>query len=140
MTVGGPWLKFKLKVTESEELGYDTPQAFVKELEGYRKQLIQPYLSDREVTEGLIKEAYDRMKFDVNASHILTLVKPTDSPQDTLKAYNKIIEARNKVIGGANFEEIAKSYSEDPSAVKNGGNFFAQPGIPIVGKIVIFYL
>ena len=34
---------FKLKVLEAESLGIDTTKAFKSELDGYRKQLIQPY-------------------------------------------------------------------------------------------------
>jgi peptidyl-prolyl cis-trans isomerase SurA len=116
------YIKFKLKVTEAEELGYDTTDAFVKELEGYRKQLIQPYLSDREVTEGLIKEAYERMKFDVNASHILFNVGADALPKDTLAAYNKALKAKSRIMKGESFEKIAEEMSSDPSAKENKGS------------------
>lgn len=116
------YIKFKLKVTEAEELGYDTTDAFVKELEGYRKQLIQPYLSDREVTEGLIKEAYERMKFDVNASHILFNVGADALPKDTLAAYNKALKAKARIMKGESFEKVAEEMSSDPSAKNNKGN------------------
>ncbi|MFN7691356.1 MAG: peptidylprolyl isomerase, partial [Bacteroidota bacterium] len=65
------FINFKLKVREAEELGLDTVAAFKNELEGYRKQLAAPYLTDNEVKDMLLKEAYDRMKKDVRASHIL---------------------------------------------------------------------
>jgi peptidyl-prolyl cis-trans isomerase SurA len=116
------YIKFKLKVTEAEELGFDTTDAFVKELEGYRKQLVQPYLSDREVTESLIKEAYERMKFDVNASHILFNVGPDALPKDTLAAYNKALKARARIMKGESFEKVAEELSLDPSAKNNKGN------------------
>lgn len=115
------YIKFKLKVVEAEALGMDTLPAFVQELEGYRKQLAQPYLSDREVTEGLIKEAYERMKSDVNASHILVKVSQEAEPKDTLAAYNKILKIRKRIITGEDFEKVAAETSEDPSAVKNKG-------------------
>jgi len=116
------YVKFKLKVTEAEKLGYDTTKSFVKELEGYRKQLIQPYLSDREVTEGLIKEAYERMKTDVKASHMLFNVGPDASPKDTLIAYNKALKARNRVMKGESFEKVAQELSQDPSVKNNKGD------------------
>ncbi|MCB9335136.1 MAG: peptidyl-prolyl cis-trans isomerase [Flavobacteriales bacterium] len=116
------YIKFKLKVTEAEELGYDTTKAFLGELEGYRKQLIQPYLSDREVTENLIKEAYERMKMDVKASHILFMVGPDASPKDTLAAYNKAMKARARIMKGESFDKVAKEVSEDPSAKSNAGD------------------
>ena len=42
------FVNFKLKVIEAEELGLDTNQSFILELEGYRKQLAKPYLKNNE--------------------------------------------------------------------------------------------
>jgi peptidyl-prolyl cis-trans isomerase SurA len=116
------YVKFKLKVREAEDLGYDTLPKFKNELKGYRKQLAQPYLTDKKVTEGLIKEAYDRMNQDIRASHILINVAEDAAPSDTLAAYNKALQARKKISTGEAFENVAKQFSEDPSAQKNGGD------------------
>jgi len=116
------YVKFKLKVKEAEDLGFDTIPKFIAELKGYRRQLAEPYLTDKEVTEELIKEAYNRMKTDVRASHILVQAKENASPSDTLIAYNKIIKIRKRVLAGEDFVKIAKEVSEDPSAKKNGGD------------------
>ncbi len=116
------YIKFKLKVVEAEDLGMDTLPAFIQELEGYRKQLAQPYLSDREVTEKLIEEAYERMKYDVKAAHILVKVTLEADPKDTLAAYNKIMKIRKRIVGGEDFEKVAAEVSEDPSAKNNQGN------------------
>lgn len=116
------YIKFKLKVTEAEELGYDTLATFTKELAGYRKQLAQPYLTDKNVTEALIKEAYERMKTDVKASHILVKLDADAEGKDTVAAYTKVMQARARILKGEDFAKVAKSVSEDPSAQKNGGN------------------
>ena len=62
------FINFKLKVKEAEELGLDTVSAFKNELEGYRKQLAAPYLTDNEVNDKLLREAYDRMKKTIPTS------------------------------------------------------------------------
>ncbi len=116
------YIKFKLKVREAEDLGYDTLPKFTKELAGYRGQLALPYLTDKEVTDGLIKEAYNRMKLDVRASHILIKVDENASSQDTLAAYNKAIKTRKRILAGEDFVAVAKEVSTDPSAQKNGGD------------------
>ncbi len=116
------YIKFKLKVREAEDLGYDTLPKFKNELRGYRKQLAQPYLTDKEVTEGLIKEAYNRMNKDVRASHVLIALDAGASPSDTLAAYNKALQARKRILGGEDFAKVAKALSSDPSAQKNGGD------------------
>ncbi len=116
------FVNFKLKVREAEALGLDTSSKFKTELEGYRKQLAQPYLTDREVTESLLKEAYDRLQYDVSASHILIKVDQYALPKDTLEAYAKAMKIRDRLLKGENFEKLAAQYSDDPSAKENGGS------------------
>lgn len=116
------YVNFKLKVKEAEELGIHETDAFKEELEGYRKQLAKPYLTERKVTEDLIEEAYQRLKTEINAAHILLSLSPNASPEDTLKAYNKAIDIRRQAIQGKDFHQLARQYSEDPSATMNGGD------------------
>ena len=118
------FVKFKLKVAEAEALGYDTIPKLSKELEGYRKQLALPYLVDAAKNEELVKEAYDRTKTEVRASHILIRIESNAAPADTLAAYNRIIGLKKRIEKGEDFAAVAKGKngSEDPSAVNNGGD------------------
>ena len=115
--------KFKLKVTEAEDLGMDTLASFIKELDGYKVQLEKPYLVDKNVNEKLITEAYDRINTEIRASHILIKMDGSASPEDTLKAYNRINNIREKILrGDLTFAEAAKRMSEDESAKQNQGD------------------
>jgi peptidyl-prolyl cis-trans isomerase SurA len=116
------YTNFRLKVKEAEALGLDTADGFKKELDGYKKQLAQPYFSEKEVIDQFAKQAYERMKQEVNASHILISLTENASPEDTLVAWKKISDIRAKAIKGEDFAKLAKEYSEDPSAKSNGGN------------------
>ncbi|MEN8125787.1 MAG: peptidylprolyl isomerase [Bacteroidota bacterium] len=116
------FVDFKLKLQQAYDLELDTTVIFKNELTKYREQLVLPYLVDNESSKNLIREAYERSKEEVNVSHILVKVSVDSSPIDTLKAYNKINEARNKVLSGLPFEEVAKDYSEDTSVNHNNGN------------------
>ncbi len=116
------YINYKLKVREALELGMDTVKSFVDELAGYRKQLAQPYLVDKQVSEQLIREAYDRMKTDLRASHILIKCDQNALPKDTLEAYNKANRIRSEIMKGMDFTAAAKKYSEDPSVKDNGGD------------------
>lgn len=111
------YVNFKLKIQEAESRGMDKSKAFVDEFNGYKEQLKKPYLTENKVTERLVSEAYDRFKYEVRASHILINVK-----EDTLDAYNKIVEIKKQVDKGASFENLAKQYSQDPSVKVNGGD------------------
>lgn len=110
------FINFKLKVNEAVELGYDTIKTFVDELIGYRKQLTQPYLTDRDANELLLKEAYERMQWDLRASHLLIKIPTNATPKDTLEAFNKIMSIRKRILKGESFEKLAEEFSDDPSA------------------------
>lgn len=118
------FVNFKLKVKEAEEMRLDTAKAFRDELAGYRKQLAQPYLTDKDVNEKLLKETYSRLQEDVRASHILVKVAETAFPKDTLEAYTKIMSIRTRILKGEDFNKVAseKGISDDPSSKENGGD------------------
>jgi len=112
------FINYKLKVKEARDLKLDTFPSYINELQDYKNRLIQPYLKDKKITDKLVSEAYDRLQKEINASHILLFLKPDATPKDTLAAYSKLIEARKLIVNGASFSEVAKQYSEDPSATK----------------------
>ncbi len=110
------FIDFNLKVLEAISLGMDTNPVFISELAGYREQLAKPYLNDQKVSEQLLNEAFDRMQYDIRASHILVNVAEHASPSDTLAAWQRINKIRQRIINGEPFEEVARSESDDPSA------------------------
>lgn len=116
--------KFKLKVAEAEALGYDTIPKLKKELAGYRKQLAQPYLVDSTQNKALVQQAYDRMQIEIRASHILIKVDEGATPEDTLRAYNRIMLLKKRIDGGEDFTTVAtsKTGSEDKSVERNNGD------------------
>lgn len=115
------FVNFKLKVADALNAKLDTSKSFKSELAGYRQQLARPYMVDMETEQNLINEAYERMKYDVNASHILIAVSEQAAPSDTLKLYEKAIAIRNRIVGGEPFEVVAKATSDDHSVNSNGG-------------------
>jgi len=75
-----------------------------------------------EVTPDMVLSAYERMQWEVRAAHILVKCDSNAAPRDTLAAYNKAIEFRQKILDGEDFQKIAGEYSDDPSASKNRGD------------------
>lgn len=123
------YTKFKLKVQRAKDLKLDTIPALQKELAGYRKQLADSYLLDKEVTERLIKEAYDRSLQDIGLSHIMVSIKKDATPQDTANAYRRIMQIKGKLDGGSDYEKMARALSDDASAKTNNGSlgYFTSP-------------
>lgn len=113
--------RFKMKVAQAEEMHMDTLPNIKTELGGYKKQLAKSYLTDKEVTEKLVKEAYERKKKDVRVAHIL-ISPPKAGNDDTLKTFLRVDSIYKSILAGADFEKIAKAVSEDKPSGANGGD------------------
>ncbi|MBK8448804.1 MAG: hypothetical protein IPL42_01770 [Saprospiraceae bacterium] len=87
------YTKFKLKVQAARDMKVDTIPALIKELEGYRQQLTTNYLNDKEVTDRLAREVYDRQKKDLLIDHILFSMSPNASGQDTVQPFTQASNA-----------------------------------------------
>ena len=109
------YLNYKLKLAEARALKYDQKQSYKQEYEGYRKQLQQKYLTDKNVTKELIKEAYDRTIEEVQAQHILMR---TSAVQDTLAALEKLKVLRNRFLN-EDFDLLKKE-------LHDGKNIFVE--------------
>jgi peptidyl-prolyl cis-trans isomerase SurA len=116
------FINFKLKVKEAREAGLDTVKKFKTELDGYRNQLARPYLTDTDKLNDLMREAYNNQTQEVRAMHILIKADANATPGDTIKAYNKTMAIRERLMKGEDFASLAKAVSEDPSAKDNGGD------------------
>lgn len=89
------YTNYKLKLKEARTLGFDKKDSYKKEFESYKNQLSKAYTTDKEVTETLVKEAYNRTTSEVKAHHILVRIQPG---QDTLAAYEKIKALRSRMV------------------------------------------
>ncbi|HEX8040652.1 MAG TPA: peptidylprolyl isomerase [Chryseosolibacter sp.] len=116
------FINYKLKVEEALSRGMDTTAAFKKEYQTYRKELLKPYLPDSRVVDSLVVVTYNRLKEEVNASHLLVALKPDAPPADTLEAYKKISDLRRRALAGEDFGDLAARYSDEPGAKTTRGN------------------
>ena len=111
---------FRMKVAEADKQHLDTVASIDHELDSYRKQLAKNYLTDEQVTNKMIHEAYDRMKEDVHVAHILITCNPGS---DTVAAYRKIDSIYHLIESKkADFEAMAKQFSDDKGSKDNGGD------------------
>ena len=99
------FVNYKLKLTEAKALRYDKDPKYINEFKSYKNQLTQTYLTDKNVTDDLVREAYERTKNEVKAQHILVLLDEVET--DTLAAYSKIKAYRQRFIN-EDFESLKK--------------------------------
>lgn len=110
------FVNYKLKVKEAKRLGLNENPKYIKEFESYKKQLTKNFLTDNTVTDALVEEAYDRLNYDVKASHIL--IRIDDTEKDTLKVYNDLMALRERVI--------KEGYAKVQKEVHDGKTIFAE--------------
>jgi peptidyl-prolyl cis-trans isomerase SurA len=99
------FVNYKLKLAEARALNFHKKPQYVREFNGYKKQLAKNYLTDHEVTDALVKEAYDRISYDVKAKHILIRINP--SQKDTLATYNRLLKLRER-LRNEDFDALQK--------------------------------
>lgn len=127
------FIDFRIKVNAALDARLDTTASFKQEMNEYRQKLAEPKMRDTAVENRLIKEAYERTKWDIRAEHILIKVSPDASPADTLAAYRKIMKIREKIIKkDTTFEEAAKKYSDDTYSKVKGGDLGYFTGMGMV--------
>ena len=110
------YIDFRLKVLYAEELGFDKDSSLALEINTYRKQLARPYLMEKEVIDPILLDLYEKQQELIDASHILLSASPNASPEDTLKAYERLTAIIDSFKTGADFGELAYRNSQDPSA------------------------
>ncbi|MEJ2689741.1 MAG: peptidylprolyl isomerase [Deltaproteobacteria bacterium] len=91
-----------------------------------KKMIDARFVKEIKVTDEEAKDYYEKNKANfrqpesVKASHILIKVNEDAVPEIKAKAKAKILEIKKKIEAGADFGEMAKKYSEGPSAAKGG--------------------
>ncbi|MGZ4100180.1 MAG: peptidylprolyl isomerase, partial [Bacteroidia bacterium] len=137
---------FKSKVYEAESMGLDTLTTFKNELAGYRRQLAAPYLTDKNTNENLLTEAYERMKWEVRASHILIRVDETALPKDTLEAWTRANIIRNAVMGKmptaaeiTNYDKLLKNSTEVAKLLKGKDSSIYKAKFNSVKNLAEYY-
>ncbi len=116
------YIDFKLKVIEAMRLKMDTAKPFIDELAGYRTELAAPYLTDMQYDQAMVNELYERMKKEINASHILFRINAGAGHEQEQATLQKALQVRKEILDGKDFNEAAFEYSQDPSAKTNKGN------------------
>jgi len=116
------FINYKLKVKEAENLGLDTLEEFRREFEVFKDDLIQPFLIKNSLQQGELVKAYNRMKEVVKASHVLLQFPNNASREDTIAVFRMAQKLKAEAEAGADFNELAFEYSDDPSAKDNKGS------------------
>jgi peptidyl-prolyl cis-trans isomerase SurA len=115
------FINYKLKLAEAKAQGYDRKDSYLKEFKMYKNQLSNAYMTDKKVSESLLKEAYNRTISEVKAQHILVRLEPG---QDTLQAYNSIQSLKPRLMQ-EDFSELKKELHDGKSIFVEDLGYFS---------------
>lgn len=115
------FVTYKLKVADAEAQGIGDDPAFQSELNGYRNDIIKPFLEDTTVHEKLVREAYEHKLTNVDIDHFMLQLGKDMSVTKRNMAFADSI--RQCVLNGENWEDLALKYSVDPSVRNNKGHY-----------------
>lgn len=112
---------YKLKVADAEAAGIADNDAFVNEYAGYKRDLSEPYLVDKASRDSLVRSIYERLKTEVDVSHIM--VERPYGANATASKKALLDSLRTEIVAGrADFATVADTYSIDPAAKQNHGH------------------
>lgn len=108
------FIDYKLKVAQAYAERQDTTAEFRKDFRQYRREISRPYLNDTELEQKILEDSYNHTLEEVKVDHLML---PLDRPElaDSLRAL--------LADGKADFSEIARKHSIDPSVRQNGGHY-----------------
>ena len=104
------YTNFKLKVKAAKDLHIDTLPQLQADIDNFRRQIDENYMSDEKELKFLTDQAYDRSQQDVHIIHFSRAIPAESSPEDTLKIYNAIRALYNELKSGkTDYNNLAQS-------------------------------
>jgi peptidyl-prolyl cis-trans isomerase SurA len=86
------YTNFKLKVKAADEMKLDTLPQIQFDVNNFRRQIIENYLSNEKGIDNLVYEAFDRLQKDKHVLHYSVSVPASADPGDTLRSYKALQE------------------------------------------------
>ena len=114
---------YKQKVADAEAARIDTLPSFIKEFDGYKRDIVNQShaLEDTTVRDRLVNEAYERMGRNVDIDHFMYNLGRTPTEQRKNKAF--VDSIRQCVLNGEDWETLVEKYSVDQSKARNKGHY-----------------
>lgn len=114
------YINYRLKVHDAISRGLLKDESVQKDIQENRKILAEKFYYDKYIKEPNLEKITERRKKEFQVGVILIQF---DRPgtNDTSKARSEIEEVIKKLNSGAEFQELAKEYSDDKTSSEKGG-------------------
>lgn len=133
---------FKLKVKAAEELRLDTLPQIQYDIDNFRQQIIENYLSDDKGINRLQQEAFARIQKDKHVIHFSAPVAADAPAEDSSKSYKAIMDAYTRLKSGQNnYADITENAASNGAVVKNNDlGFVTAFTVPYIYENIIYSL
>lgn len=110
---------YKLKVADAKAARIDTTASFRKDMDGYRRDLSKPYMTDSTYLLNLVQETFDHSREEVEARHIMIMKSRDHAANKAARA--RIDSIHQRLMEGDDFGQLAYDHSDDRTAKTNRG-------------------
>jgi peptidyl-prolyl cis-trans isomerase SurA len=114
------YIKYRLKVHDAIDRGFDEDPEVVADIEQNRKVLAESYYYDNNLVKPNVDKLLDMRRHEMKIAIILFSFPPVPEP-DTMETYIKATKTLELLKNGGNFAQIAKDSSDDKESAQRGG-------------------
>ena len=113
------YAKFKLKVKAAKELRLDTLQQLQYDVQNFRSQVEEGYLTDDNEVKRLQEEAFERSQKDIHLLHFYIPINNKMSAEDSVNAYKLLEGVRGNLLKGiTHYDGIAEDLGKNAASLK----------------------
>ena len=113
------YAKFKLKVKAAKELRLDTLQQLQYDVQNFRSQVEEGYLTDDNEVKRLQDEAFNRSQKDIHLLHFYIPISNKMSAEDSVNAYKLLEGVRGNLLKGiTHYDAIAEDLEKNAASLK----------------------
>lgn len=117
------YLDYKAKLLSANDKGYFDEPGLLEEFDLYSKQAAYSYFLENKIKPTEFERYYQRATKEVKSEHVLIALDAGAAPSDTLRAYNRLIEARDKFLNeGITMSKLNEEYSSRRNGQLMGGD------------------
>lgn len=118
-------INLRLKVKDAIDKGYLTNTDVQTDLANFNKNNIPNFIINKEVIEPIVKDVWEKGKYEYRANMIFLMLPQTPSPEDSVKVYQKADTIINRLQKGEDFAVISDLYNEDMGLkAKHGDTYY----------------
>ncbi len=117
------YLDYRAKLLSAKDKGYFDEPGLLEEFDLYSKQAAYSYFLENKIKPTEFDRYYQRATKEVKSEHVLIALDAGAAPSDTLKAYNSLLEARDKFLNeGITMSKLNEEYSSRRNGQLMGGD------------------